>query len=161
MAAKPKPPGAPNSEPDGKQTPTRMSLADAMSALEKAGSAQTRKTYARHGAKEPMFGVSFADLKTLLKRIKVDQELALALWSTGNFDAKNLAVEIADPLLMSPKDLDHWASTDTARMCHGSVAQLAAEGPHRRSRADAWLASKSEARRCFGWLPGRHPPSLD
>jgi len=36
----------------------RMSLAEAMCELEKAGSAQTRKSYARHGAKEPMFGVT-------------------------------------------------------------------------------------------------------
>lgn len=135
-----------------KDAPRRMSLADAMSALEKAGSAQTRKTYARHGVGEPMFGVSFADMKTFVKRIKVDQELALALWSTGNFDARNLALKVADPLLMSPADLDRWASEDTARMCHGYVAQLAAEGPHGRSRADAWLASKSEVRRCCGWL---------
>jgi hypothetical protein len=44
----------------------RMTLAEAMHALEKAGSAQTRKTYARHGAEEPMFGVSFAVMKTLV-----------------------------------------------------------------------------------------------
>lgn len=70
----------------------RMSFQDTMSALEKAGSAQTRKTYARHGASEPMFGVSFATLKILYKRIRVDQELAEALWNTGNFDAHNLAL---------------------------------------------------------------------
>ena len=62
----------------------RMNFQETMRALEQAGSAQTRKTYARHGAPEPMFGVSFATLKTLYKRIKVDQELAEALWSTGN-----------------------------------------------------------------------------
>ncbi len=152
MAAKPKPPGAPKPKPAVKGTPIRMSLAEAMSTLEKAGSAQTRKTYARHGAKEPMFGVNFADLKTLAKRIKVDQELALALWSTGNHDARNLALKIADPQLMSPQDLDRWASEDIARTCHGYVAQLAAEGPHGRSRADAWLSSRSEVRRRFGWL---------
>ncbi len=152
MALKSKSPGAPKPKPLGKPASARMSLADAMSALEKAGSAQTRKTYVRHGAREPMFGVSFADLKTLMKRIKVDQELALALWNTGNFDARNLAVKIVDPLLMSQKDLDQWASEETAPMCHGYVAHLAAEGPHGRSRAEAWLTSKSELRRCFGWL---------
>jgi 3-methyladenine DNA glycosylase AlkD len=152
MAAKPKPAAAPESRPAAGKTPSRMSLKETMSALEKAGSAQTRKTYARHGAAEPMFGVSFADLKGLMKRIKVDQELALALWNTGNFDARNLAVKIADPLRMSPSDLDRWASADTARSCHGYVAQLAAEGPHGRSRAEAWLAPGSEPRRRFGWL---------
>jgi 3-methyladenine DNA glycosylase AlkD len=128
-----------------------MTLAETMSALEKAGSAQTRKTYARHGAAEPMFGVSFATLKTLLKRIGVDQELALALWETGNFDARNLAVKVADPARMSPSDLDRWAGTQTARMCGGYVAHLAAEGPHARSRSDAWRAARSETKRCAGW----------
>ena len=83
-----------------KASPPRLSLAEAMRELEKAGSAQTRKTYARHGAAEPMFGVSFATLKALTKRIDVDHELALALWATGNFDARNLAVKIVDPARM-------------------------------------------------------------
>ena len=46
-----------------------MTLAEALAALENAGSAQTRKTDARHGATVPMFGASFATLKTLMKRI--------------------------------------------------------------------------------------------
>lgn len=130
---------------------TRLSLADVMTALEKAGTAQARKIYARHGAPEPMFGVSFADLKTMMKRIGVDHELALALWSTGNFDARNLALKIVDPNAMSAKDLDRWASEDTARSCHAYVSQLAAEGPHGKSRAEAWLAARAEVKRRFGW----------
>ncbi|MBI2922239.1 MAG: DNA alkylation repair protein [Planctomycetes bacterium] len=131
---------------------TRLSLAEVMATLEKAGSEQTRKTYARHGAPEPMFGVSFATLKTLYKRIGVDHELALALWETGNFDARNLAVKVVDPARMSPADLDRWAKAPTARMCHGYVAAIASEGPHARAKADAWLASPDEGLRSAGWL---------
>src|SRR5262249_17348892 len=109
----------------------RMTLSQAMKELEKAGSAQTRKTYARHGAQEPMFGTSFATLKELTKKIDVDHELALALWDTGNFDARNLAVKIVDPARMSSADLDKWArETSTSRMCGGYVGMLAGEGPH-------------------------------
>ncbi len=140
----------PPARKSAKPAAPRMTLAETMSALEKAGSAQTRKTYTRHGATEPMFGVSFATLKTLLKRIGVDQELALALWDTGNFDARNLAVKVADPARMSPSDLDRWARVP-CRMCGGYVAHLAAEGPHARSRSDAWLAAPDEARRYAGW----------
>ena len=39
-----------------------MTLDDVMTELEAAGSAQTCKTYARHGMPGPMFGVSFAEL---------------------------------------------------------------------------------------------------
>ena len=134
-----------------KTPPARMTLAEVMSALEKAGSAQTRKTYARHGATEPMFGVSFATLNILMKRIGVDQELALALWETGNLDARNLAVKIADPARMSPSDLDRWASTQRLRGCGSYVAYLAVEGSHARGRADKWLAASTEAKRCSGW----------
>jgi hypothetical protein len=128
-----------------------MTLDETMSELEKAGSAQTRKTYARHGATGPMFGVSFATLKTLMKRIRVDHELALALWDTGNLDARNLAVKIADPARMSPSDLDRWAGVPTPRMSGNYVPCLAVEGPHARSRCDAWLASSNAAMRCCGW----------
>ncbi len=152
MAGKPKPSVPRTSKPGGKQAPPRMSLTEVMTALEKAGSAQTRKTWARHGATGPMFGVNFSDLKILMKRIKVDHELALALWNTRNIDARNLAVKIADPQVMTSADLDSWASEQTARGCHAYVAHLAVEGPHALSRADAWLKSRSEAQRSCGWM---------
>lgn len=128
-----------------------MSLDETMTALEKAGSAQTRKTYARHGATEPMFGVSFATLKSLYKRIGVNQKLAEALWSTGNYDARNLAVKIADPAGISSRELDRWAATSAGRMCGGYVAHLAAESPHGLTKAEKWLAASNE-NTCFaGW----------
>jgi len=140
-------------KPAAKSAPSRMSLTEVMSALEKAGTEQNRKTWVRHGGTGPMFGVSFADLKTFMKRIKVDHDLALALFDTGNIDARNLAVKIADPQLMTAKDLDRWSSTGHgARGCHSYVAHLAVEGPHGLSRANAWLESKSESQRCCGWM---------
>lgn len=129
----------------------RMTLAATMHELERAGSAQTRKTYARHGATGPMFGVSFAALKLLRKRIGVDHELACALWDTGNLDARNLAVKIADPARMSSAELDRWAREAGApRMCGGYVAMLAAEGPHAAEKAAQWLAGDAPVRP-LGW----------
>ncbi len=131
----------------------RMTLAEAMSALEKAGTAQARKIYARHGALEPMFGVSFATLKEMTKRIDVDHELALALWDTGNFDAQNLAVKIVDPARMTPADLEHWVrGMSTSRMCGAYAAMLAAETPHGAAKAAEWLASKDARLNGAGWV---------
>jgi 3-methyladenine DNA glycosylase AlkD len=135
-----------------KTTAPRMTLAEALAALERAGSAQTRKTYARHGVTGPMFGVSFAVLKDLTKRIKVDHDLALALWDTGNHDARNLAVKVVDPARMTSADLDRWArETAPSRSCGEYVGMLAAEGPHARKKADLWLSAKPENVRCAGW----------
>lgn len=135
----------------GRAAGESMTLAEVMRTLEAAGTAQTKKTFLRHGATEPVFGVLFRDLKVLLKRIRVDHDLALALWATGNFDARNLAVKIVDPAKMKPSDLDRWAKESTVAMCTGYVAAVASEGPHGLSRAEAWLVAKDPVQRAMGW----------
>jgi 3-methyladenine DNA glycosylase AlkD len=134
-----------------KPAPAPLTLSELMAELEKAGSEQTRKTYARHGVVQPMFGVSFATLKALLKRIGVDHELALALWETGNFDARNLAVKIVDPARMTVDQLDDWAQDPGARMCNSYVAHVAVEGAHAQTCVKRWLAAANETKRCVGW----------
>jgi 3-methyladenine DNA glycosylase AlkD len=150
-----KPPAAKKAAPAkkaAKAPPARMTFAEAMKTLEKAGSEQTRKTYRRHGATDPMFGVSFATLKELTKRIDVDHELAHALWNTGNFDAQNLAVKIVEPGRMSAADLDRWMrQCPNTRMCGGYAAMIASESAHGRAKAEQWLASKDDWERCCGW----------
>ena len=128
-----------------------MSLTDVMRALEKAGSEQTRKTYTRHGATGPMFGVSFGTLGALQKRIRVDHELALKLWDTGNVDGRNLAMKIADPAVMKPSDLDRWARENAMRMCNLYIGSLASESPHGPKKAREWLASSDVKLRAAGW----------
>lgn len=129
----------------------RLSLDHVMQVLEQAGSEQTRKTYRRHGAPEPMFGVSFATLKTLLKQIGVDHELALALWETGNFDARNLALKVADPAHMDVAALDRWARSGATRTCKDYVAALAGESGNGWACADAWLRDADATVRALGW----------
>ena len=129
----------------------RTSLSETMRALAKAGTAQARKTYTRHGAQEPMFGVSVATLKTLVKKIGVDHELALELWDTKNHDARVLAMKIADPAQIKPGVLDRWAKENAMRMCGGYVAMLAAESPHGIAKVREWLASSDETLRTGAW----------
>lgn len=137
--------------PRQKPSKPRLSFDETMAALEAAGTAQARRTYKRHGASDPMFGVSFATLQVLRKRIGVDHELACALWDSGNYDAQNLAAKVVDPTQMGPDDLDRWARHPTSRMCSGYPAMLAAEGPHGPARLVHWLASSDPSLRCAGW----------
>ncbi|MSP62159.1 MAG: DNA alkylation repair protein [Myxococcales bacterium] len=150
MPTNPRPKTAARGARAAKAPPARITLAAALEELQKAGSEQTKKTYLRHGAREPLFGVSFAILKAITKRIGVDHELACALWETGNFDARNLAVKVVDPARLSPADLDRWADDSRVQMVIGYVAQVAVETPHARGRATAWLA-KPSGPRAVGW----------
>ena len=78
---------------------------EVMAALGAAGTEQTRKTYLRHGASEPLFGVKFGDLRPLAKKIGTDHALAEALWRSGNTDARLLACMVADPEQVSEAEL--------------------------------------------------------
>jgi len=60
-----------------------MTKAEVMAQLKAMGTAQNRKVCSRHGMSGPMFGVSYANLGKLQKKIKVDHDLAEKLWATG------------------------------------------------------------------------------
>ena len=66
-----------------------MEYEDVIRELESLGTAQNRKIYKRHGAGDRLFGVSFANLNKLKKKIKTDHDLANQLWASGNVDAQN------------------------------------------------------------------------
>ncbi len=85
-----------------------MLLEEVMQQLEEYGTEQNRKTYKNHGAKEPLFGVSFANLKLLKKKIKKDHDLAILLWETKNMDAMTLATMILDPKKVTTELLNKW-----------------------------------------------------
>lgn len=154
-AAKPAAP-APKKKPAPRAAGERMTAKDVMRVLEASGSEQARKTYARHGAKGPMFGVRFGDLFTLMKKIDVDHALARDLWATGNVDARNLAMKIADPAAMTADELDRWAVENEMGICDLYIASLAVESPHARTLLDRWLSAPDERRRAIGWtLLGR------
>ena len=88
-----------------------MTLKEVMSELAAKGTAQTKKTYLRHGAKEPFFGVLISDLKVIHKKIKGDQALAMELYATGNGDAQYLAGMVADGKKMTSAQLQKWVTT--------------------------------------------------
>lgn len=123
-----------------------------MTALKQLGSAQTRKTYERHGAPSNFFGVKVGDLKVIAKQIKGNHELACELYETGNSDAMYLAGLVADGAKMNKKQLDHWAKTAPWHMiAEYTVTWVAVESPYGREMAMKWIKSKNESIASTGW----------
>ena len=127
-------------------------LSDIMQELESLGSEQQVKTYRRHGANGPMFGVKVGDLKKIVKKIKGEQSLALELWDTGNADAMYLAALVADGSKMTTKQLDGWAKSAWWQMLSEySVPWVASEHPQAFSIAKKWMTSKLAHVQSSGW----------
>lgn len=128
-----------------------MNLKQTMATLKKLGTAQSVKIYKRHGAGDNLFGVSFADLNVLKKKIKIDHDLAAQLWKTGNTDAQSLATMIADPEEFTPSSADAWLRDISCYYLGGLFAGLIARSKIATSRVRKWTKSKKETVRQAGY----------
>lgn len=123
---------------------TPMTLKEAMTTLEKAGTAQNRKVYARHGYPANTFGVSFAELGKLKKSIKTDHALACDLWETGNGDARVLATMIADPAAATMAGLEKWAKQTEFHGLADLFAGYVAKTKHAHTIVEKWCGSRTD-----------------
>lgn len=105
-----------------------------------------------YGVKEPCYGVKIGDMKKIQKRVKVDYQLALDLYDTGNYDAMYLAGLIADDERMTRKDLNRWARKAYGASLPGAtVAGVAAGNKNGHALALEWIESKNPNVACAGW----------
>lgn len=129
-----------------------MTASEIVEELKSQGSENYKRIIAKHGVKEPFFGVKIEYLKKIQKRVKKDYQLALDLYETGIYDAMYLAGLIADESKMTKKDLKNWAAK---AYCPGiseyTVAWVASESPHGRELALEWIDSKKEMVAAAGW----------
>ena len=130
-----------------------MAVDDILKELEGMGSASVKAMLMKnHGVREPCFGVKIGDMKSIVKRVKVDHELALALYDTGNYDAMYLAGLIADDARMTKRDLDHWVRrAEGGCLASATVAWVAAGSPHGWEMAMKWIESKTLNTAVAGW----------
>ncbi len=129
-----------------------MDFQETMRELELLGSEQTRKTFLRHGAPEPLFGVKLGDLEKLRKRIKTNPGLAEALWDTGNADARMLATMVADAPAMSRVQLEAWVrALNWHTLVDVFTNTVMLRSPHAREVLEAWTAEPGEMQGRAGW----------
>jgi 3-methyladenine DNA glycosylase AlkD len=126
--------------------PVRLAVDEVINKLRESGSAETRRTYARHGVNGPAYGVPYSVLDRLARKIKTDHELAGKLWATANHDARILATKIADPeqSIAWIADCDNYVITD-------AVAALVARSPAGPAVAAGWRDQPGEWVAAAGW----------
>jgi 3-methyladenine DNA glycosylase AlkD len=129
-----------------------LTIDEIMATLQGLGTEQNRKIYRKHGAGGDLFGVSFADLAKLAKKLKRNHALAQQLWDTGNYDARNLATMIAEPMRMDEAALNAWA---TGLTCHGHAdlfaRNVASSSPSGAACMKDWMNSSMDFVSQCGW----------
>src|SRR5688500_14603382 len=92
-----------------------MTLEETLAKLESLGNEKVRAQNNRNGAGDNQFGVRLGDIRKLATKIRSNHELALALWESGNLDARLLGILLIKPENLSGEEIDRMVrSVDCA-----------------------------------------------
>ena len=90
-----------------------MTLKDTLAQLESLGNEKVRAQNKKNGAGGNQFGVRLGDIRKLAAKIKTNDQLAIALWDTGNIDARLLAILLIKPKICLATRLIGWCGPST------------------------------------------------
>lgn len=123
-------------------------VAAVLRSLEARASATFREDMAkRYGiiTREKTLGVPMAQIQKIAKESGRDHALASALWRTRVYEGRMVAIYVADPALLTEKqmetwarDFDNWAVVDTA------CFKLFDQSPHAWAMARSWSTRHEE-----------------
>ncbi len=144
-----------------------MKLEQALKRLEALGDEKVRKRNAKNGAGDNQFGVKLGDVRKLAKEIKRDRELGMALWDTGNVDARLLALLIIEPKTLSADDVDRMVRSVTLDQVADWInAYIVKQHPDKEALREKWMTDADPMAGRAGWnltaeRVARRPEGLD
>ncbi len=118
----------------------------ALAWLESHGTAHNRDGMARYAIRsEHILGVSVADIRAYAKQLGPNHQLALALWETGVYEARMLAVFVAEPERVTAALMDRWARDfDNWAICDSACFHLFDRTPHAFAKVAEWSNASAE-----------------
>lgn len=138
--------------------PVGERVAALLDELEAMGSEKDRAGMACYGIKtDDAFGVSVYELRRLAKPLRRDHELALALWATGNHEARLLAAFVDDPARVDEAQMESWVlDLDSWDVCDQLTCDLFYQTALAYEKARAWAARDEEfvKRAAFALMAG-------
>ena len=110
------------------------------------GSEEARAGMARYGIETgDAFGVSIYQLRPVARRLGRDHQLALALWATGNHEARLLASMVDDAASVTAGQMDAWAAEfDSWDVCDQVTSNLFDKTPFAWDKVRDWSAAPGE-----------------
>lgn len=142
-------------------------LEDTLAQLEALGNEKVRAHNRKYGAGDDQFGVRLGDIRKLAAQIKTGDELAKALWGTGNVDARLLAILLVKPKDLSRDDLDRMVrSADFVHVADWLSAYVVKKHRDKEALRQEWMDDPDPWAGRAGWSLtseriGKKPEGLD
>lgn len=128
-----------------------MKASAVLKTLKQLGNPNTAKIYARHGVVEETFGVPYAALSKVVKKLGTDHALAIELWASQNHDARVLATKIVPLSSATPDLLSSWLGESSNYVINDAISGVAATLPTAEQVAMQWMRSSDEWVSAAGW----------
>jgi 3-methyladenine DNA glycosylase AlkD len=91
------------------------------------------------------YGVAMKDIKALGQRLGRRQELAVALWHTGVYEARMLVSFVGDPAALTAAQMDRWCRDfDNWGLCDTVCFVLFDKTPHAWTTVKRWAGRRGE-----------------
>ena len=119
-----------------------MILKETLKQLEALGNPKMRAQNRNHGGGDNQFGVRLGDIRKLATEIRTNHELAIALWETGNIDARLLAILLIKPKNLSSTEMDRMVQSATfAQVADWLNAYVVKKHPDKEALRQVWMAA--------------------
>ena len=129
-----------------------MTLKETLSELEALSDEKRRAHNAKNGAHDNQFGVKMGDIRKMAKKIKSNHDLALALWTTENIDARFLAVLIIKTKALSADEVDEMVkSLKFIYVADWLNNYVIKKHPEKEALRQKWMTSKNSMAARAGW----------
>jgi 3-methyladenine DNA glycosylase AlkD len=129
-----------------------MTLEETLTQLKALGTDKMRAQNSKNGAGENQFGVRLGDLRVLAKKIKKNHALALALWETGNVDARLLATLLIKPKTLSADEMDRMVRSVTfVQVADWLNSYVVKHHPDKETLRQGWMATDDPMAARAGW----------
>jgi len=123
-----------------------MDKNEVLSWLEKKGTRAAVEGLARYGIQaRRAFGVPMGTLMTLARQLGKDQELSIALWESGWYEARLLAALVGDPERVTRRQMNAWAAGfENWGDCDTVCFKLFDQTPFAWEKVHQWASSPRE-----------------
>jgi len=127
-------------------------LKETLVQLEALGNEKVRAQNSKNGAGNNQFGVRLGDIRNLATKIGTNHALGIALWKTGNIDARLLAILLIEPTNLSRNVMDRMVrSTSFSRVADWLNSYVVAQHPEKEVLREKWMKAKDRWAARAGW----------
>jgi len=144
-----------------------MTLKETLAQLKSLGNEKVRAHNKKYGAGANQFGVPLGNIRKLAAKIKTDDQLAIALWDSGNIDARLLAILLIKPKTLSRDEMDRMVrSVDFVHVADWLNSYVVKNHPDKESLRQSWMEDDDPWAARAGWSltserVGKNPDGLD